>query len=410
MLFSKATFAALVACAAVASAHPGKPGNKDVNPFLGKELFINSGYAAKLQATIDSFLAEGDKKNAARTRTVQKKISTYVWISKNSDIELFEKFLDEALEDLKKQKGKNKKDILFPLVIYNLPERDCSAAASDGELKLADDGWNKYKAYIDRIAKILKTKGNKKGLEFSIVIEPDSLGNLVTNLSVEKCQGAKEVYQDGIAYALKNLQQKNLHLYIDAAHSNWLGWPANLEPSAKLFKEVVRRAGKNVKIRGFATNVSNYNAYKATVPDIIYGGNATHPDNANWSEHRYVTALTPYLLKEGLPAKFIIDQGRSGAQNIRLKGGHWCNIADSGFGIRPTTNTGDKNVDALVWVKPGGESDGTSDESSRRFDENCRSPDAHVPAPEAGDWFNEFVKDLVKNANPPLEETYEKRK
>ena len=200
--------------------------------------------------------------------------------------------------------------------------------------------------------------------EFAIVLEPDSLGNLVTNLSVEKCQGAEEVYQDGIAYAIKNLQQDNLHLYIDAAHSNWLGWPDNLEPSAKLFKEVLRRAGKGAKIRGFATNVSNYNAYKATTPDIIYGAG---PDNENWSEHRYVTALTPYLEKEGLPAKFIIDQGRSGQQNIRLQGGHWCNIADSGFGIRPTTDTGDKNVDALVWVKPGGESDGTSDESSRQI-------------------------------------------
>lgn len=145
-------------------------------------------------------------------------------------------------------------------------------------------------------------------------------------------------------------------------------------------------------------------AYNATTPDIIYGAG---PDNPNWSELRYAQALTPYLQAEGLPAHFIIDQGRSGAQNIRLQGGHWCNIKDSGFGTRPTTDTGECIVDALVWVKPGGESDGTSDETASRFDENCRSPDAHVPAPEAGAWFDEFVQNLVINASPPLEPTYE---
>lgn len=173
MLFSKSTFAALFTTALLAApafalpGGPGKPGKtpKDVNPFLNKSFFINSGYAAKLQTTIDSFLAEGDTINAARTRTVQKKVSSFVWISKTADIEVFEGFLDEALKELKKSKGKkNAKKILFPLVIYNLPERDCSAKASDGELRLADDGWNKYKRYIDRIAKILKKQAKNDRL------------------------------------------------------------------------------------------------------------------------------------------------------------------------------------------------------------------------------------------------------
>lgn len=186
-----------------------------------------------------------------------------------------------------------------------------------------------------------------------------------------------------------------------------LGWTDNLEPSAKLYKEVLTIANNSTrkanKIRGFATNVSNYNGYNPTTPDIIYGPG---PDNTQWSELRYVTALAPFLEAEGLPAHFIIDQGRSGQQNIRAQGGHWCNINKSGYGPLPTTNTGSAIVDALVWVKPGGESDGTSDDTAERFDENCQSPDAKVPAPEAGHWFNEFVKMLVKNANPALKPTY----
>lgn len=97
--------------------------------------------------------------------------------------------------------------------------------------------------------------------------------------------------------------------------------------AAKLFKQVLDGAGPNAKIRGFATNVSNYNGYNPSTPDVIYGSG---PDNPNWGELRYAKALTPYLEAEGLPAHFIIDQGRSGAQGIRLEGGHWCNIRDAG--------------------------------------------------------------------------------
>ena len=42
-------------------------------------------------------------------------------------------------------------------VLYNFPDRDCSAKASDGELKLADGGLEKYKTeYIDPVAKLAK--------------------------------------------------------------------------------------------------------------------------------------------------------------------------------------------------------------------------------------------------------------
>jgi len=37
--------------------------------------------------------------------------------------------------------------------------------------------------------------------------------------------------------------------------------------------------------------------------------------------------------------------------------GDWCNVKNTGFGIRPTTNTGDALEDAFVWIKPGGEGD-----------------------------------------------------
>lgn len=68
-------------------------------------------------------------------------------------------------------------------------------------------------------------------LTFAIVVEPDSLGNLVTNLNVEKCANAAGAYKEGIAHAISSLQFDNVHLYIDAAHGGWLGWDDNLQPS-----------------------------------------------------------------------------------------------------------------------------------------------------------------------------------
>ena len=69
------------------------------------------------------------------------------------------------------------------------------------------------------------------------------------------------------------------------------------------------------------------------------------------------------LESSGFPAHFIVDQGRSGQQNLRQQWGDWCNIKGAGFGMRPTTDTGSPYIDAVVWAKPGGECDGTSNSS-----------------------------------------------
>ena len=108
------------------------------------------------------------------------------------------------------------------------------------------------------------------------------------------------------------------------------------------------------------------------------------------------------LESEGFPAHFIVDQSRSGVQDIRQQWGDWCNIKGAGFGIRPTTNTGSAYIDSIVWVKPGGESDGTSNSSAPRYDSTCSLSDADQPSPQAGTWFQEYFETLVTKANPPL--------
>ena len=55
--------------------------------------------------------------------------------------------------------------------------------------------------------------------------------------------------------------------------------------------------------------------------------------------------------------------------------------------MRPTTAVDNPLVDAIVWIKPGGESDGQCGMNG---------------APAAGAWFNSYAEMLVKNAMPAL--------
>lgn len=73
--------------------------------------------------------------------------------------------------------------------------------------------------------------------------------------------------------------------------------------------------------------------------------------NPNYDELHYITAIAPLLVKNGFPAFFIVDQSRSGVQNVRSSAGDWCNVLGAGFGMRPTTSTGNCLVDAIVWIK-----------------------------------------------------------
>lgn len=193
----------------------------DSNPYVGKTQFVNPTYAKKLEQTVSTFLAAGDKLNAARTKTVQK-TSTFVWVTTVSGLSL----IDDAIKQAREVQRKTKQPQIVNLVLYDLPSRDCSAGESAGEFQVDKNGLELYKkTFIDPYAKKVKAA---KDLTFSIVLEPDSLGNLVTNLGIEQCANVAPTYVEGIAYAISQLQDKHIALYIDAAHGGWLGWADNL--------------------------------------------------------------------------------------------------------------------------------------------------------------------------------------
>lgn len=122
--------------------------------------------------------------------------------------------------------------------------------------------------------------------------------------------------------------------------------------------------------------------------------------NSCQNEKIYIETFGAELAAAGMPNHAIIDTGRNGVTGLREEWGNWCNVNGAGFGVRPTADTGSDLADAFVWVKPGGESDGTSDESATRYDSFCGKPDAFKPSPEAGTWNQAYFEMLLENANP----------
>lgn len=69
--------------------------------------------------------------------------------------------------------------------------------------------------------------------------------------------------------------------------------------------------------------------------------------------------------------------------------------------MRPTIELA-PDIDAYLWVKPPGESDGATDETDPHFDKTCVDANATPDAPQAGEWFHEYLRGLIDNADPPL--------
>jgi cellulose 1,4-beta-cellobiosidase len=229
-----------------------------------------------------------------------------------------------------------------------------------------------------------------------VVLEPDSLGNLATNMALPECQEAKPAYKNGVIYAIKNFALPNVSVYLDAAHSGWLGWDDNRARIGKIFKQVLSEAGGPQMIRGFALNTSNYTHLSNR------DGAVLEPTNPCPNELTYAKVLRKTLEMYGFKNhSFIIDTARNGKGNIRKQWGSWCNVHGAGLGERPRAEP-EPGIDAYFWLKPPGESDGVSDPSAARFDPMCAGPDAAKGAPQAGQWFEPYFLDLVRNANPPL--------
>ncbi|GAB3648893.1 hypothetical protein GCM10028833_15640 [Glycomyces tarimensis] len=354
---------------------------------------------------------------------------------------------------------------LIQVVIYNLPGRDCAALASNGEL--GPDEIDRYKnEYIDPIVEI-QSDPAYADLRIVNVIEIDSLPNLVTNVSpretsTPECDEmlANENYQNGVAYAVSELGSlPNTYNYIDAAHHGWIGWEDsnpeydNFNASAEMIASIIGREGATADdVHGFITNTANYSALEEPYWDVDQnvGGQALNQNpDVKWvdwndfnNEKDFSEAFREALISAGFNSDIgmLIDTSRNGwggdyrptgpsssddpitfvdesRIDQRIQKGNWCNQAGAGLGERPQASP-ESWIDAYVWIKPPGESDGSSElidnDEGKGFDEMC-DPDyggnprngnnpsgARDNMPISGHWSSEQFQELLENAYPPV--------
>jgi cellulose 1,4-beta-cellobiosidase len=360
------------------------PAPADVNPFAGAQLYVNPDYVREVQAV------EAAHPGDARLLRKMEALPTAIWLSWIADT----KKLPGQLDDVRRQARASRQPVVPVFVVYDLPGRDCAAEASAGELSTDAAGEARYQhQFIDPIAAAFRAHPDQR---VAVILEPDSLSNLVTNLDRPKCHAAAAIYERGIAYAIAQLSLPNVFLYLEAAHAGWLGFPKNIGRAATLYKDVLSMAGGPSRIRGFALDVSNYD------PAVDPAKTPRDRTSAASDETGYAADLNRALADVGIAGKrFVIDTGRDGRAYIRSIASSWCNVKGAGLGERPRAAPAPL-VDAYLYVKTPGESDGTSDPTAPRFDPICGGDDATPGAPQAGLMFDAYLIDLLKNATPPL--------
>ena len=320
------------------------------------------------------------------------------------------------------------------LVAYNIPFRDCAQFSAGGATTVEE-----YTAWIDGFAVGIGEH------EVVVILEPDGLGIIpwYTNIDggLDWCQPAEADPDTAAAerffmlnYAVDALKaQPNTHVYLDSTHSAWLNVG---DATQRLARAGVDRAD------GFYLNVSNYQftansiKYGTWVSSCLAMGNFAGCPNQYWNGGPPTdwlgTAMDNYQewRKEpysGDPAdlawntvgidsryadsnpttRFVIDTSRNGVGPWDPPAYYpdpqdWCNPPDRGLGLQPTADTGIPLVDAYLWVKIPGESDGECTRGLGPAGETV-DPEWGLIDPPAGEWFPEVVLDLVQNANPPLE-------
>jgi len=421
---------------------PGTPGTKVDNPYAGAKVYVNPEWSANAAA----------EPGGSRVSNQP----TGVWLDRIASINGtggkmgLRAHLDEAL----KQKGSG--ELVVQLVIYDLPGRDCSALASNGELGPTE--IDKYKTqYIDPIAAIL---ADPKYASLRIVntVELDSLPNLVTNVTprataTANCDTMKANgnYVKGVGYALNKLgDAANVYNYVDAGHHGWLGWDDNFSATVQTIKQAATAEGATVNdVQGFITNTANYSALKEqnfTINDSVNGKSVRESKWVDWNRYvdelSYAQAFRQEAVNQGFPSGvgMLIDTSRNGWGGTarptgpgamtdvdtyvnggkidrRIHVGNWCNQSGAGLGERPKASPA-AGIDAYVWIKPPGESDGSSsavpNDEGKGFDRMCDPTYTGNPrnnnnmsgalpnAPLSGHWFSAQFQELMKNAYPAL--------
>jgi endoglucanase len=302
----------------------------DASPLAGRKLYVDPHSSAATQ--VATWRGEGRTADADAVATIADQ-PTAIWLT--ADAGAVEGQVRDVVRDATR-------DGSTPvLVAYNIPHRDCGGYSKGGAASP-----EAYRDWIDAIAR------GVEGRPAIVILEPDAIPHVLDGCVTD---GIDERL-DLLAEAVKKLEATgNAYVYLDAGNPNWI------DDVPKLAR-TLRRAGVT-SADGFSLNVSNF---------------VTLADNLAFGKR-----LSDSVGK----AHFVVDTSRDGNGALtpggEVDGGPtWCNPPGRALGRPPTTTSGHARVDALLWVKYPGESDGA-----------CRPGE-----PEAGQWWPDYALALVAGA------------
>ena len=217
-------------------------------------------------------------------------------------------------------------------VAYNIPQRDCGGLSSGGV-----GSPDAYKTWIASFANALA------GRRAVVILEPDALTQMDCLSSTDQTTRVGLIQY---AVGVLKTASSQIAVYLDGGHS---AWKSASDQAARLTRANVAAAD------GFALNVSNF---QYTANSIAYG--------------KSISALIG-------GKHFVIDTSRNGLGPT--SDNQWCNPAGRGLGALSTTSTADPSVDAYLWIKAPGESDGA-----------CNG------APAAGAWWADYALGLAQRS------------
>ncbi|MFG3494791.1 glycoside hydrolase family 6 protein [Streptomyces sp. NPDC047928] len=300
------------------------PGRGEAAPSAGSPFWVDPSSPAARQ--VKEYEAGGRHEEAKVLRRISERPAA-VWPAGDDPVPQIEKAVRGAAGERR----------TVVLVAYNIPHRDCGLYSAGG----AADGAA-YRQWIDSFAGAI---GDATAI---VVLEPDAVPHLVDGCT--PAQSHDERYTL-LAEAVARLKrQPNTTVYLDAGNPAWI------KDAGKLV-EPLRRAGID-RADGFSLNVSNF--------------------QTNETVEAFGTELSGLLGG----AHFTVDTSRNGAGPLPGDGEEaWCNPPGRALGTPPTLRTGDTLVDAYLWIKRPGESDGP-----------CRG------GPAAGTWWPEYALGLARRA------------
>jgi endoglucanase len=224
------------------------------------------------------------------------------------------------------------------LVAYDIPGRDCGSFSAGGAPSPAA-----YRLWIKSFAAGIGERAA------TVILEPDAIAQALSGCA----PGGSEQRYALLRYAIGVLKARpHASVYLDAGNPGWVN------PADRLVGPLLRSGVSRAD--GFALNVANFYSTPTT---IAYGSSLSRALHG---------------------AHFVIDTSRNGngpegAARDQLD---WCNPPGRALGAVPSTDTANPLVDAYLWIKEPGTSDGS-----------CRPGE-----PRAGQWWPQYALELALNS------------